>query len=249
MNAEMCLIPLTLCSGTIEGAEQWESYKALRRAMKTGRAQDVHAAGAAILQDMSDPKKAKAYNEGMRRAEISARMGQILRFDNGEIGKLVGEAIRVKKELNRLREKARNCQAALESEKQALRRAAEDVMAGVNQEAAKQYRRSREEIVKLNAKAAEYEAQIKEKKEEMNAAYGRAVSMAEGRAKREMLLEAEKKRARRSKKEAKETPRAAQETKEESGEETVKTAMENEPETKEQESVETDKGNMQGTEK
>lgn len=65
LNAEMCLIPLTLCSGTIEGAEQWESYKALRRAMKTGRAQDVRAAGAAILQDMSDPKKAEAYNTGM----------------------------------------------------------------------------------------------------------------------------------------------------------------------------------------
>ncbi|MBR2049405.1 MAG: acyltransferase [Rikenellaceae bacterium] len=75
MNAEMCLIPLTLCSGMIEGVEQWESYKALRKAMKTGKAQEVYAAGAAIMRDMRDPKKAKAYNEGMRRAEISARMG------------------------------------------------------------------------------------------------------------------------------------------------------------------------------
>ena len=202
MNAEMCLIPLTLCSGTIGGAEQWEIYKALRKAMKTGKAQEVYAAGAAIMRDMRDPKKAKAYNEGMRRAEISARMGQILRNDHGEIGKLVGEAIKAKKELNRMREKMEGFQAALEKEKQMLRRAAKDVTEGVNEEATKQFRRSREEIAKLNDKMKEQESQIKEKKEEMNAAYGKAVSMAEGKAKREMMEEAERRTRRKQRDEA-----------------------------------------------
>ena len=86
MNAEMCLIPLTLCSGTIEGAEQWESCKALRRAMKTGRAQDVRAAGAAILQDMSDPKKAKEFlidykKEGLKTGIAEQEGGAILPND------------------------------------------------------------------------------------------------------------------------------------------------------------------------
>ncbi|MBQ7786076.1 MAG: hypothetical protein IJ381_08020 [Clostridia bacterium] len=197
MNAEMCLIPLTLCSGTIEGAETWESHKALRQVMKSGKANDVRAAGAEILRDMSDPKKAKAYNEGMRRAEISARMGQILQQDNGEIGRLVSESIKAKKELNRLRERAQHCSAELEGARWTLRRTAEEITARVNAEAAKQYRTSREKIVRLAQMQEEYAAQIREKREEMSAAYEKAVSMAEGKAKREMMQDAERARKRR----------------------------------------------------
>ena len=192
MNAEMCLIPLSLLSGTIEGAEQWESCKALRRAMKTGKAADVRAAGAAIMRDMKDPGKAKAYNEGMRRAEISARMGQILRRDNGEIGKLVGEAIQAKKEADRIALKAEQSRAALRGAQQALRRAARELAAGVNKEAAASFRKSRAEIIRLKAEIREREAEIGQKKAEMKERYGQAIRMAEGQARREMLLDVQR---------------------------------------------------------
>ena len=63
-------MPLTICSGMIEGAEQWESYKLLQKAMKTGRAEDVRAACAATVRDMQEPKKAQAYNDGIKVKQV-----------------------------------------------------------------------------------------------------------------------------------------------------------------------------------
>ena len=99
MNADICLIPLTLRSGTIKGVESWESYKALRKAMRSGRDSDIRAVGKAIVKDMSDPKKAKAYNEGVQLAEQGARAAQIMLSDHGEIGKLMDEARRLRSEM------------------------------------------------------------------------------------------------------------------------------------------------------
>ena len=52
-------MPLTLCCGTIENVEKWNSYRALRKALKTGNKEDIRAVGQAIEEDMQDAKKAE----------------------------------------------------------------------------------------------------------------------------------------------------------------------------------------------
>ena len=249
MKAEAYLMPLTLCSGMIEGAQTWESYKALCRAMKTGRAADARAVGEAIVRDMNDPKKAGAFSEGMRQAEIGMRAADILRRDKGELGQMMkdaGAAYRAAKEAKQKHKQALSAWgAAHRQHMDAVGR----LCAGADAGALAVIGETAKAIARYRQEAEKHAQEYMQKKEEADSLYQSAMNMAAAKAKREMLLEAEKKRARRSRKEAKETPRAAQETKEESGEETVKSAMENKPETKKQESVETDKGNMQGTEK
>ena len=145
--------------------------------------------------------KKQRYNKGMKLARVCTRTARILRRDNGEIGKLVSEAIKAKKEADRLKEKEERCRKALDTARQQMRDAAKELTAGINETAVKRYHSSRAEIVRLTEKIEEYEEEIAAQREKMNAQYGKAVNLAQGKAKREMLQDAERARKRREKRE------------------------------------------------
>ena len=199
MGAEIYLMPLTLCSGMIDGAEQWDSYKAIHRTMKTGKAADARAVGEAIIKDMSDPQKAKAYTEGIRRAEVSMRAAEILRRDKGKLAQMMQDAekayIQSKSAIKKKKAMLFAWDVDYKRHMEAVNKiceGADEKALGVIEETSKAIAQYRNEVEKLTR---EYE----EQKAEADRLYQTALNLASSQAKREMLQDAERARKRREK--------------------------------------------------
>ena len=199
MNAEAYLMPLTLCSGMIEGVEQWESYKALRRAMKTGKAEDVRAVGAAIVKDMSDQEKARAYTEGTRQAEIGMRAAEILKRDKGELAEMMNEAGKAFREAKAAKKRKSEIQAKWKLDHKRHLEAVAKLSAGADEKALSVIGETSKAIARYRKEAEECNQEYKEKRAEADRLYQNALSIATGQAKREMMIEAQRKKTRRRK--------------------------------------------------
>ena len=199
MKAEAYLMPLTLCSGMIEGAEAWESYKALRRAMKTGRAEDARAVGAAIVKDMSDPKKASAFAEGTRQAEIGMRAAGILRRDSGELGRMMKEAGNAYRMAKKAQKKYGELIAVWDAEHSRHMEAIGTLCEGEDAGALAVIGETARAIVRYRKDAEKYAQEYLQKKGEADSLYQQAMTLAAAKAKREMMEEAERQRIRREK--------------------------------------------------
>jgi len=190
-------MPLTLCSGMIEGAETWESYKALRRAMKTGRAEDARAVGAAIVKEMDDPKKAEAFTKGTKQAEIGMRAADILRRDQGELSQMMkdaGSAYRMAKEAQK---KHGEATAAWNTEHSRHMEAVGRLCEGEDAGALAVIGETARAIVRYRKDAEKYAQEYVQKKGEADSLYKQAMTVAAAKAKREMMEDAERQRNRR----------------------------------------------------
>lgn len=199
MNAEAYMMPLTLCSGMIEGAEQWDSYKALRKVMKTGKAEDARAVGAAIVKDMSDPQKARAFTEGIRQAEIGMRAAEILRRDKGELAQMMNDAEKAFRQSKEVRKRKSEAIALWNADYRRHLEAVARICAGADEKALAVIEETSKAIVQYRKDIEKYNQEYEENKAEADRLYQAALNLAQGRAKREMMQEAERTRTRRKK--------------------------------------------------
>lgn len=91
-------IPITLLSGTAVGVKDWNSTRAVKKAANTGDHADVADAGAAMVEDMSDPQKAAVIDEAAFEAHVGMITNDILLHDEGEIGAMADNARKVKEQ-------------------------------------------------------------------------------------------------------------------------------------------------------
>ena len=85
-------LPMALISGGIAGAGAWRSTHDVRRAIQTGKAEDIAQAGASIVEDMKDPQKASAVDTAAQEAHLQKKTADILTGGEGEIGTTLAAA-------------------------------------------------------------------------------------------------------------------------------------------------------------
>lgn len=85
-------LPLTILSGGAAGYSDWKSTRDIKKAVETGKPEDIEQAGKSIVEDMDDPQKAAAVDKAAMEARVGAIANNILLYDTGEIGRMADAA-------------------------------------------------------------------------------------------------------------------------------------------------------------
>ena len=173
------MAPMALLSGTVAGAKEWRTYRELKSAMHTGKAEDVAAAEQTFVQELQEPEKAKAFEEGMALADKTMRVAEILADDTGDIGSTLDAAGVAQEQADRHKENLNNAQAALDAAITQHEEAVEAVIAGTaDDNAVQQAIDSAESIAQNQTSVAEHQKEYNQKQTEADTLYQNATDKA-----------------------------------------------------------------------
>lgn len=184
------MAPMALLSGTVAGAKEWRSYRELNKAMKTGKAEDIQTAEKTFVQEMQEPDKAKAFEEGMALADKTMRTAEILADDIGEIGSTIDAASTVQEQADSHKEKLDASQAALDEAVAQHEEAIEAVIAGnADENTVQQANDSAEAISQNQTSVSEHQKEYNQKQAEADALYQEATDKATAQASQQIVAE------------------------------------------------------------
>lgn len=184
------MAPMALLSGTVAGAKEWRTYRSLKKAMRTGKPQDVADTEHTFAQEMQEPAKAKAFEEGMAVADKVMRTAEILADDTGEIGATLDNAGKVQEQADSHKEKLDASQAALDAAVTQHEEAVEAVIAGTaDDDMVQQAIDSAESIAQNQTSVAEHQKEYDQKQAEADALYQEATDKATAQASQQIVAE------------------------------------------------------------
>lgn len=184
------MAPMALLSGTVAGANEWRTYRELKKALKTGKAEDVAKAEQTFVEELSDPEKAQALDNGLALADKVMHTAEILVSDTGEIGATVDAATKAQEQANSHKEKLDASQAALTEAMTQHTDAIESIAAGTaDDNTVQQAIDSAEAIAQNQTSVAEHQKEYDQKQAEASTLYQEATDKATAEAGQQIMQE------------------------------------------------------------
>ena len=184
------MAPMALLSGFVSGAKEWRSYREINKAMKTGKPEDAQTAQGTFKQEMQEPEKAKAFEDGMNQAAKTMHTAEIIADDMGEIGATIDSATVAQEQADSHKEKLETSQAALDEAVQQHENAVEIIASGNgDDDTVQQAIDSAEAIAQNKTSVSEHQKEYEQKQAEADNLYQTAVDQATAEAGQQMMAE------------------------------------------------------------
>lgn len=191
-------LPMSLLGGVAAGSADWKSTRAVKKAAATGSVEDAKAAGEAIAQDMADPEKAKAVDEGTQEAYVRSMAADIMKTDTGEIGTKVEAAAKAKEQADSHQKNYTLYRTANREAAAAMADAQEKINAGdTSKETGDQLEAAQENFHKTQHNMDDAWREYQEKKAESDVLHSEAYEMALSEAKKRVQVARETQENRR----------------------------------------------------
>lgn len=181
------MLPMALLSGTTKGVTEWKSYRSLKTAVKTGDPADMKQAAQDIVEDMQDPAKAQAFDEGVSAAQKGKQAAHIMLTDE-EISPVLEGAQKANEQHRSHAAKAAASKAAIDTAIQSATAKQENLNNGVyDQSTGDEINAMTEAIAKNKTSLEESTREAAQKKAESDKLYEQAENAAIAKASQKAL--------------------------------------------------------------